>query len=379
MSDNRGYPDYRFLRTLEREPGSLPDEERLRAINGPLLTWYSEHARDLPWRKDRQAYHIWISEIMLQQTRVEAVKPYYRRFMEAFPDAAALAAAEDETLLKLWEGLGYYSRARNLKKAAVEICEKYGGELPASWKELLALPGIGSYTAGAIASIAFGIPAPAVDGNVLRVLSRFLGSRRDVSQASTKKYFEEILTKTMDREEPGLFNQGLFEVGALVCVPKGAPRCEDCPLSWLCRARMEGLWEEIPVKASKKPRRVEERTILVITNGSQVAIRKRPDKGLLASLYEFPGVEERLALENEKDWKKAASAVGVAESDVESVKPLGEAKHIFSHVEWHMTGYHISIKCPIPQPYVSADIRELETRYPVPSAFEAYRKAFSEK
>ena len=186
--EERG-PDYRFLRTLEPEPGCFSEEERLRAINGPLIDWYREHARDLPWRKDRDAYHVWISEIMLQQTRVEAVKPYYLRFMEAFPNAEALAGAEDEVLLKMWEGLGYYSRARNLKKAAIRIRDEYGGELPASGEELLTLPGIGSYTAGAVASIAFGIPAPAVDGNVLRVLSRFLGSRLDVSLSGTKKRY----------------------------------------------------------------------------------------------------------------------------------------------------------------------------------------------
>ena len=171
--------------------------------------------------------------------------------MEAFPNAEALAGAEDEVLLKMWEGLGYYSRARNLKKAAIRIRDEYGGELPASGEELLTLPGIGSYTAGAVASIAFGIPAPAVDGNVLRVLSRFLGSRLDVSLSGTKKRFEKLLSETMDREEPGLYNQGLFEVGALVCVPNGAPRCGICPLAWLCRAKREGLWEELPVKASK--------------------------------------------------------------------------------------------------------------------------------
>lgn len=374
--EERG-PDYRFLRILEPEPGCFSEEERLRAINGPLIDWYREHARDLPWRKDRDAYHVWISEIMLQQTRVEAVKPYYLRFMEAFPNAEALAGAEDEVLLKMWEGLGYYSRARNLKKAAIRIRDEYGGELPASREELLTLPGIGSYTAGAVASIAFGIPVPAVDGNVLRVLSRFLGSRLDVSLSGTKKRFEKLLSETMDREEPGLYNQGLFEVGALVCVPNGAPRCGICPLAWLCRAKREGLWEELPVKASKKPRRVQEKTIFVLTSGTQVAIRKRPDKGLLASLYEFPGAEGCLSLEN--DWEKAADAAGVAREDIVSVEPLGEAKHIFSHVEWHMTGYHIRLKGKIPERFVAADIRELETRYPIPSAFEAYRKAFSER
>lgn len=363
--------DYRFLRTLERVPGSFSDEERLRAINGPLLCWYRENARDLPWRKDQDAYHVWISEIMLQQTRVEAVKPYYLRFMEAFPDVAALAGAEDDLLLKLWEGLGYYSRARNLKKAAIRIRDEYGGKLPASREALLSLPGIGSYTAGAIASIAFNLPVPAVDGNVLRVLSRFFGSFRDVGLAGTKSYFEKLLSETMDATAPGLYNQGLFEVGALVCIPRGEPRCDSCPIAWLCRARMEGSWAALPVKAAKKPRRVEEKTILVITNGSQVAIRRRPKRGLLASLYEFPGIDGRVS-----DAHDAAAASGVPGEEIVSVEALGEARHVFSHVEWHMTGYHIRVKGQIPDRYIAADIDELEARYPVPSAFAAYRKAF---
>lgn len=195
--EERG-PDYRFLRTLEPEPGCFSEEERLRAINGPLIDWYREHARDLPWRKDRDAYHVWISEIMLQQTRVEAVKPYYLRFMEAFPNAEALAGAEDEVLLKMWEGLGYYSRARNLKKAAIVACEQYGGCLPADYSQLLKLPGIGSYTAGAIASIAYGIAEPAVDGNVLRVLSRVLESREDISRQAVKKEMENLVRRVED-------------------------------------------------------------------------------------------------------------------------------------------------------------------------------------
>ena len=352
-------------------------EDSIKAIREPLLSWFKANARDLPWRKSREPYPIWISEIMLQQTRVEAVKPYFERFMEAFPQIRDLAGAGEEKLLKLWEGLGYYSRAKNLKKAAVLVMEEYGGIMPGSYKELLKLPGIGTYTAGAIASIAYRIPVPAVDGNVMRVLSRFLGSRQDIADPRTKKGFEELLLSSMEQKEPGLFNQGLFEVGALVCVPKGAPKCALCPLFFSCKSGREGLWEEIPVKASKKPRRIEEKTVFVFgsecTGRRCVALRKRPDKGLLASLYEFPAVEGRVGPDGVME---AIGRFGIAREAVCQVSFLGEAKHIFSHVEWHMAGYGIQVKGKLPGTFVSADIRELEGKYPLPSAFLAYKKAF---
>lgn len=369
---------YQSLPVLERQGEELSKEARLRAINGPLLAWYPSHARELPWRIDRNPYRIWISEIMLQQTRVEAVKPYFERFMKALPDIRALAEVEEEALLKLWEGLGYYSRARNLKKAAVMIQEEYGGRMPRSYEELLKLPGIGSYTAGAVASIAFGIPVPAVDGNVMRVISRLLGSFADITRPQTKKELEALLRQTMDQQQAGFFNQGLFEVGAMVCIPNGAPKCSECPLSSVCIARQKGLWDEIPVKPVKKARRIEEKTVFVIVGekqGGVVALRKRPPEGLLASLYEFPNVEGKLSLET---GREAARAAGVAEELVERFRPLGEAKHIFSHVEWHMTGYLIQIGGKLPETFVSAELREIEGKYPVPNAFLAYRKALSE-
>ncbi|MDO4329573.1 MAG: A/G-specific adenine glycosylase [Lachnospiraceae bacterium] len=385
---------YQSLPVLERQGEELSEEARLKAINGPLLSWYPAHARELPWRRDRNPYRIWISEIMLQQTRVEAVKPYFERFMKALPDIKALAEVEEDALLKLWEGLGYYSRARNLKKAAVMIQEEYGGRMPESYEELLKLPGIGSYTAGAVASIAFGIPVPAVDGNVMRVISRLLGSFEDITRPQTKKRLEILLKQTMDQHQAGFFNQGLFEVGALVCIPNGAPKCSECPLSSVCIARQKGLWDEIPVKPVKKARRIEEKTVLVIVGRKEepgkaekeelrekeaksqnvVALKKRPPEGLLASLYEFPNVEGKLLLETSA---QAAAAAGVAETAVEAFRPIGEAKHIFSHVEWHMTGYLIQVTGALPETFISADIRELEGKYPVPNAFLAYRKALS--
>ncbi len=292
---------YRKLQVLEPESAPLTRPERLRAINGPLLAWYEEHARILPWREDASPYRVWISEIMLQQTRVEAVKPYFTRFLEAFPDVKALAAAPEDRLLKLWEGLGYYNRARNLKKAAGIIMERYGGRVPDTKEELLSLPGIGSYTAGAIASIAYGKPEPAVDGNVLRVLSRVLASREDVASAAVKRQFEEDLALTMPRGDCSAFNQGLIEIGALVCLPNGEPRCGECPLRSVCLAARNGLTASIPYKAPKKPRRVEERTILLIESGDLVAIRKRPENGLLASMYEFPGLEGRQSAESVRE------------------------------------------------------------------------------
>lgn len=413
-------------------------EERLASIGGPLLAWYKTHARDLPWRQDKDPYRIWISEIMLQQTRVEAVKPYFLRFMERLPRVTALAQVEEEVLLKLWEGLGYYSRARNLKKAAMEMVERYGGRVPSAYEELLKLPGIGSYTAGAIASIAYKVPVPAVDGNVLRVISRVLGSAEDIARPQTKTWMEGALKKTMDQEEPGLFNQGLFEVGALLCTPykraqrnvregagrapgndgevlsDGRPGCGDCPLAFACVAREKGLWREIPVKSGKKARRIEEKTVLVLRGWKEraedgperaegspvrpdglkgtdrdmdgsgervevVALRKRPPRGLLASLYEFPNVEGKLVLDPADAASRAvlSKITGVAEEKIWDICPLGEAKHVFSHVEWHMVGYQICVADGLPQSFICADIRELEGKYPLPSAFLAYRKALS--
>lgn len=368
---------YHSMPVLEREEEPLSREARLKGASGPLLSWYKSHARDLPWRENQDPYSIWISEIMLQQTRVEAVKPYFARFMKALPDVRALAQVEEEALLKLWEGLGYYSRARNLKKAAVFVMEQYGGVMPKTYEGLLKLPGIGSYTAGAVASIAYGIPVPAVDGNVMRVISRLLGSYEDITKSSTKKEMETLLTHTMDQENPGQFNQALFETGALVCIPHGEPKCGDCPLASLCVARQKGLWQEIPVKPSKKARKIQEKTVFVISSqekGSwKVALRKRPDQGLLASLYEFPNIEGKLS----PDFLgKALMSTGVAEDKIREIRCLGEAKHIFSHVEWHMVGYWIQVEGSLPETFVSADIRELEGKYPLPNAFLAYRKAF---
>lgn len=358
--------------SLWEEGEELSEKARLCAVGQPLVSWFEQHARDLPWRKEPSPYQVWVSEIMLQQTRVEAVKPYYQRWMKTLPTIEALAQAEDDVLMKLWEGLGYYRRARNLKAAAQKLCQDYEGRLPRSYEKLKTLPGIGEYTAGAVASLAFGIPVPAVDGNAMRVVSRLLGSYEDVSLEKTKKRFAGLLKEAMDKEKPGAFNQGLFEVGAMVCIPRGKPRCEECPLASLCVAKKKGLWDELPVKPQKKPRRIEEKTVLVISNGREVALHKRSDQGLLASLYEFPNWEGQMLMETPGE---AEEMLGLQPGRVCAIWPLGEARHVFSHVEWHMVGYRIEVRDKLPETWICADFRDLEEKYPIPSAFLAYKKA----
>ncbi len=359
---------YDRLQVLERKEKPLELDERLKAMNRPLLSWYEDHARILPWRECPTGYRVWISEIMLQQTRVEAVKPYFERFMEALPDVHALAAVEDDRLMKLWEGLGYYNRARNLKKAAQIIAEEYGGEIPADYEKLLALPGIGSYTAGAIASIAYGIPAPAVDGNVLRVISRVTASYEDILKQSTKRWMEEHLKNTMPRDRASHFNQGLIEIGAIVCVPNGQPKCMLCPLQSICLAYKENLIQELPVKTPPKKRRVEERTVCILEYQDTVGIRRRDDSGLLASLYELPNTEGHLKPE------ELAEKFDLRPEDIMEIQPLTEAKHIFSHVEWRMIGYRILLKNQIPESCIAAKKDEIKTVYALPNAFGRYTK-----
>ncbi len=365
---------YGRLQVLESQEMPLGRTERLSAMVDPLLFWFQENARVLPWRERPEAYRVWISEIMLQQTRVEAVKPYFARFIEELPDVRALAEVEEERLLKLWEGLGYYNRARNLKKAAALIMETYGGQLPASYEELLKLPGIGCYTAGAIASIAYGIPVPAVDGNVLRVISRVLANEEDISKQSVRRRMEEDIKKIMPRDRSSLFNQALMEIGAVVCLPNGQPLCGRCPCFAVCLARKRGLLASIPFKAPKKQRKIEEKTVLLIEAGDRVAIRKRSGKGLLASLYEFPNFEGKLTKEEAVDALMAEAV----EAETIRVEDVGEAKHIFSHVEWHMTGYRVRLR-QIPKSYIAAGKQEIKEKYPIPGAFLAYTKLINGK
>ena len=337
-----------------------------------LVDWYRAERRDLPWRKRMNAYRVWISEIMLQQTRVETVIPYFERFIRELPDVAALAAVSDDRLMKLWEGLGYYSRARNLKETACRIMEEYGGEFPETYEEIRALKGIGSYTAGAISSFVYHIPKPAVDGNVLRVVARITADDSDIARGATKKKMEELVEEVIPRTAPGDFNQSLIELGAIVCLPGGRPKCEACPVRHICRAHAEGRELDYPVKTKAKARRIEVRTVFLFRDAGKTVIRKRPAKGLLAGLYEFPNREGRLT---KKDVIAYSKELGLAPV---RVRKIGEAKHIFSHVEWHMTGYEILVDelerelHPQDESLVFADIRELQEKYAVPSAFEAF-------
>ena len=342
-------------------------------IAAPLLNWYDNGRRVLPWREEPTPYHVWVSEIMLQQTRVEAVKPYYDRFMKALPDIGHLADAQEEELLKLWEGLGYYNRVRNLNKAAKKIMDEYGGEMPCEYEELLKLPGIGSYTAGAISSIAYGRREPAVDGNVLRVLSRLRCDDRDIMQQAVKRQVEEELKAVMPAGRPGDFNQALMELGAMVCVPNGAPHCVECPWEGLCQAHLEGKEMNYPRKSAKKPRTIEEKTVLIIRDENKAALRKRPSKGLLAGMYEFPCLEGSLS---EKQVIEYLKNVGMS---VIKIERLTESKHIFSHKEWHMTGYAVRVDELAPKggkDMIFVEKGEARDKYPIPSAYAAYLQYF---
>ncbi len=345
-------------------------------ISTPLLDWFKQSARVLPWRQNPTAYNVWISEIMLQQTRVEAVKPYYDRFMKWFPNVETLANAQEEVLLKAWEGLGYYNRVRNLKKAAITICEEYGGRMPDSYEEIMSLSGIGSYTAGAILSIAYNQKIPAVDGNVLRVLSRIRGDYRDILDAKVKKDIEEDVKSFMPKEASA-FNQAMMELGAMVCVPNGAPKCDICPVRKLCYACENQCSSELPVKSVKKKRSIEEKTVLIIQDGSKTVLKKRPDTGLLAGMYEFP------MLEGTKAKEEVLKYLANEGFRLLHIKKAPSGKHIFSHKEWHMTGYVVKVDelepRDVKKEFLFVETKEAEENYPLPSAFKIYTKFLSIK
>jgi A/G-specific adenine glycosylase len=308
------------------------------AVPERLLFWYGNNARVLPWRTDTDPYRVWISEIMLQQTRVETVIPYYERFLKEIPSIRALRETSDDKLLKLWEGLGYYSRARNLRKAAEILCVKYGGAFPHRYEDILGLPGIGPYTAGAIASICFGLPVPAVDGNVLRVFARLLKIATPIDGPDVPKQIRTMLSDiyaALDSSRRGAFTQALMELGACVCVPNGAPLCTTCPVAEFCMALQDGIPEDFPVRTAKKEKRNEDRTILILKCGDRFAVRRRPDKGLLASLWELPNVSERLTKKSSLAYvaKWGLSATAIA--------PGVSYTHVFTHIRWRIRSYRI--------------------------------------
>lgn len=340
-------------------------------IAQPLLHWFWANHRVLPFRSDPTPYHVWVSEIMLQQTRVAAAVPYYERFVQELPDIPALAACEEERLLKLWEGLGYYSRVRNLQKAARIVCEQYGGQLPGDLAALKKLPGIGDYTAGAIASIGFGIPAPAVDGNVLRVFARLYNDEGDIMQPAVKAATTPKVMAQQPAEAPGDFNQALMELGALVCTP-GQPDCAACPLQALCLGRQSGNPARLPQKAPKKARKKCELTLCLAQDAAgRWLLQKRGEQGVLAGLWQPPVLAEE-ALDEKKALAAAQKLLPAAVLLKE--KPL-KAKHIFTHLEWHMTAYVMAVPCtPPPEGCVWASPAQLEQEYTLPGAFKTLRK-----
>lgn len=380
----------------------MPKSELPRKIDAEqfqkkLLNWYHKNKRKMAWRDDPIPYHVWISEIMLQQTRVEAVHGYYERFMQRLPDIKSLAQVEDDELHKLWEGLGYYNRAKNLKKTAQILMEQYEGNLPSAYEELLKLPGIGPYTAGAISSIAFHQSVPAVDGNVMRVIARLSGDYRDIMQNSTRKAMEEMVKDLILPAEVHHFNQALMELGALICIPNGAPKCEECPVKRLCYAHQMNVQSELPVKTPKKTGKIENRTILVFVNEKgEFLIQKRPSKGLLSGLWEFISIEGHYS---KQDLETYLEYHGIY---FESILQIENSKHIFSHIEWRMQGYLIILdgyspewekyreyedmpmvaengqihagipKMVISQEHLWCDFAALKGKYSIPTAFKTY-------
>lgn len=388
-----------------QEAGSLDGGD----FQNRLLSWYAGNARVLPWRSKPTPYRVWISEIMLQQTRVDTVIPFFERFMKEVPDILALAAIEDDKLLKLWEGLGYYSRARNLKKAAGMIVEKWKGDFPGDVDQLVKLPGIGTYTAGAIASIAFGKRVTAVDGNVLRVMARMTANGGNITDPKVRREIEKVVEGLLPHQRMGDFTQALMELGATVCLPNGIPKCKECPVKSLCQAYSRNTMMDYPLKIPKKGRRMEKRTVLLISEGESIAIRKRPGKGLLPNLWEFPNLEGHLS---------GAEVIKLLENrglHPRRIVSLPLSKHIFSHLEWHMIGYLILLEdrhfCAVredqddrypvgieehPEKYEEnpeenqeypeelpedvdlssltwADLGQIQHRFSIPTAFKAYR------
>lgn len=329
-----------------------------------LLPWFAEHAREMPWRETKDPYAIWLSEIMLQQTRVETVRSYYPRFMNALPNVYMLAEVEDDKLFKLWEGLGYYTRVKNIKKAAKVIVDTHQGKFPETYEEILALPGIGPYTAGAVASICFALPYPAVDGNVMRVWSRLLASDACIDDKHiVPQIADEISALFSEDIHPGTFNQALMELGATVCLPAGRPHCDRCPMNMECHANALGTQRSFPVRKEKKARKIHERTVFILQVGDEIAFEKVNGFGLLSGLWALPSVRMKI---RERPAIEAAKSMGV--DPVELVKCV-EKKHVFSHIEWYMRAYYINCRTKDPQfSWAKAD------DLPLPIAYRKFLK-----
>ena len=339
----------------------------MKEILSRILPWYRANRRELPFRAGRDPYRIWLSEIMLQQTRIEAVIPYYRRFIEDLPTVADLAACPEEKLLKLWEGLGYYSRARNLQKAAKIVAERYGGELPRDYDALLSLPGIGAYTAGAVASIAYGLPEPAVDGNVLRVIARVTGDERDVLDPGTRNDVRQKLKAAYPAgDAAGDVTEGLMELGEVLCLP-GTPKCDGCPLKDLCRAAKDGSWDRIPYRAPARAKKVSPKTVFLLTFEGKYAVRRRVEPGLLHGLFEFSNTDGRLS---EDAARRFLTEQGFT---VLSLEPLRDARHVFTHLIWEMAGFRAEVAEPSPA-FLWKTPAELTGEIALPTAFKPFLK-----
>ncbi len=385
-------PSERFFAMMIVQTGMVSEgdsmdrkEEKTERVWEALAAWFPKNRRAMPWREDPSPYHVWISEIMLQQTRVDTARPYYERFLSSLPDVKSLAECPEERLLKLWEGLGYYSRALNLKKAALALSDR-DYEIPADFDGLLKLPGIGRYTAGAVSAIAFGRPEPVVDGNVLRVMTRLNEDRGNIDDPAFRRAMEEDLRTFLRTHpaDPSVFDQGLMEIGATVCVPNGAPHCESCPFRGFCEACLQGLTDEIPVRAPKKAREKADLTVLILKEEERVGLVKRPEKGLLARLTGFPAAEGRL---DPEEARKYIEKMGFSVFRIERLPDKG---HVFTHVEWRMTAYFAEVRRKGPEP--GGTLREgeifflpygkLETDAPRPAAFRKWdaelRKFFTE-
>lgn len=346
---------------------TLPIQEAYKLAN-----WYNTNKRELPWRDTKNPYDVWLSEIMLQQTRIEAVKPKFITFKETLPSIRALANVEDDVLMRLWEGLGYYSRARNLKKCGIVLCNQYNAQLPETYDELIQLPGIGPYTAGAIASIAYGNVACAIDGNVMRVLSRLFEITEDNRDPKLKKVFEDIIKCVFQQDSSAnfvaSFNQGIMELGEVICIPNGKSKCEQCPFSTFCKANLHHTTQQIPYRSALNKRKIINRTLLIIRDGDTFLIHKRPSTGLLANLYEFIGVESFLT--------KHEILSLLEQHDIHAlhIKKLENTKHVFTHLEWHMHAYEIQvaqIESFAKNDYYLLNKKEMANKA-IPSAFKKY-------
>ena len=347
--------------------------ENSNLISTNLLNWYDQHKRDLPWRDSGNPYFVWVSEIMLQQTQVETVKPYFARFITALPSIEDLAKADDDLLHKLWEGLGYYSRVRNMKKAAIKIMEDFNGQLPITKKELESLPGIGPYTAGAIASIVFDQAVSAIDGNVLRVYSRLFEIDTPIERVVTKRLVDSYILETIDQDRPGDFNQALMDLGSSICTPLN-PKCEACPISFACNAYKSQTMIDYPVRLAKKSVKMNKRTVLIIRKGSQVLIKKRAESGLLAGLWEYINLDGHLSK------KEILNRLDKEGFQVQKITKLANSKHLFSHIHWYMQAYDIELADLASQPvsnYLTVqasfvDYQKIRRDYAIATAYQEY-------